>query len=283
MQGGRLMIWLTIACLAVAVAALLFGDNLLGPRQSSESAQPVSGADAAADPPPTVSSAQPDGARIDPVTAGLVTGIFGSDFGPVVLAAGGGRYPHSNGRLDATYLSGNAMAGNWEQPPSTVQACSDGRYWGRFRFEFDEAGFSGRYSRCGGEMTLIWRGWRPRPVQFHNNCPHRIDLYLRWTDQEGVWRANGPWTINSFDDLVLTEERAAGRAPIRATSIRVFAYVLNTATRAVIFEGNERFRVGGVPYPMGQTVLEVGDPMRLSLGCENLVVSARKLDPAGGG
>lgn len=84
--------------------------------------------------------------------AAWMTGTFDSSGGLMTLSPGGGRYADRGGQLQVTRIQGNVMEGIWTQTESGGQ-CADGRYYGKFRFEFREDGFTGTYGYCDKEPT----------------------------------------------------------------------------------------------------------------------------------
>lgn len=71
-----------------------------------------------------------------------------------------GNYVEDNGRISGTML-GNTMNGYWGED-SSARRCDTQRlgtfYWGRTRFVFDGARFSGLWSYCDAEPTTSWSG-----------------------------------------------------------------------------------------------------------------------------
>ena len=96
------------------------------------------------------------------VTAGAfgswMTGNFSSDFGAMTLKPTGGTYPNY-GTIEVTAIEGATMTGIWLQADG--QRCADGRIWGRLRFTFTAAGFTGNWGRCEGGLDGTWNGTRP--------------------------------------------------------------------------------------------------------------------------
>lgn len=90
-------------------------------------------------------------------TAQWMTGTFDSDFGVMSFGPGGGSYDYQGGRLAVSSINGNVVQGRWQQTRSG-HPCPDGGYWGNFRFQFSERGFSGSYDYCGTAAGGSWSG-----------------------------------------------------------------------------------------------------------------------------
>lgn len=89
-----------------------------------------------------------------------MTGTFDSDFGVLTLSANAGSYAYHDGRVSITALSGAAMDGTWEES-SGSHRCADGRYRGRFHFDFSGNGFTGRFGYCDDQPGAgRWNGTR---------------------------------------------------------------------------------------------------------------------------
>jgi hypothetical protein len=88
----------------------------------------------------------------------------------MTLAQSGGAYAYNNGRIRISSVDGNVMTGEWEQSQSS-RRCADGRYYGRFRLEFDRRGFSGGYGYCDAAPTAgEWNGTRPIAASAAPTC-----------------------------------------------------------------------------------------------------------------
>ncbi len=86
--------------------------------------------------------------------AAWMTGTFDSGGGVMQFSPGGGTYEYQNGRMSVTRIEGTVVEGRWEQKLSAGQ-CPDGGYWGRFRLNFTETGFSGVFGYCDEEPHRI--------------------------------------------------------------------------------------------------------------------------------
>jgi hypothetical protein len=92
--------------------------------------------------------------------ASLTTGTFDTDFGMLELSATEGTYSQKNGHVTVTKTNGNIVRGIWEQSTAS-KPCGDGRFWGKFAFTFDAAGFTGTYGYCKGSPNAgPWNGKR---------------------------------------------------------------------------------------------------------------------------
>jgi hypothetical protein len=88
-----------------------------------------------------------------------IIGSYDTDFGHLLLGAGGGRYAYNGGQLTIQKIAGNVVEGTWtETGASTI--CSGGKRSGPFRFVFNEAGFTGHYGNCGEQPNRKWNGTR---------------------------------------------------------------------------------------------------------------------------
>ena len=93
-------------------------------------------------------------------SAALISGTYDSSFGTLTMSPGGGSYDYYGGQVQVASVAGNVVEGIWTQTRAGRQ-CPDGRFYGRFRFSFTEAGFSGSYGYCDEEPgTGPWNGTR---------------------------------------------------------------------------------------------------------------------------
>jgi hypothetical protein len=88
-----------------------------------------------------------------------MTGSFATSEGDIILSPTGGSYDQDSGRLSVTRIAGNVMEGRWREG-SSGRRCADGSYYGRFRFTFTAAGFSGAWGYCDDEPDHPWTGTR---------------------------------------------------------------------------------------------------------------------------
>ena len=98
--------------------------------------------------------------QVGSTTRAEMSGTFNSTFGTLTLSPGGGTYDYQGGQVQVSAVSGGIMEGIWTQTRSGRQ-CPDGRYYGRFRFEFTTTGFTGSYGYCDDPPGAgAWNGTR---------------------------------------------------------------------------------------------------------------------------
>jgi hypothetical protein len=108
-------------------------------------------------PPPPMAGVPP----MDEALPVPIDGTYDTTFGKLTLKGSSGDYSYSDGKVSVSRVQGNWVEGTWEQSKSSRQ-CDDGRYYGRFRFEFTAAGFTGIYGYCGDDpgSANVWDGSR---------------------------------------------------------------------------------------------------------------------------
>lgn len=105
-------------------------------------------------------------ANISSTTAGLggLSHVWNTSEGTLTAGVQGstfrGNYDNDNGRISGA-VSGNVVDGYWGED-SSGKRCAIARlgtyYWGRIRWEFNNNGFTGRYSYCDDEFSGNWNG-----------------------------------------------------------------------------------------------------------------------------
>lgn len=110
--------------------------------------------------PATAASETPNNGAIQKIPmVNMMSGTFETGWGEMRLIGGNGRYDHDGGTIATAKIDGAVAEGTWTQSDSGKK-CSDGRYWGRFRFTFTPTGFTGTWSYCDEPLGGSWEGKR---------------------------------------------------------------------------------------------------------------------------
>lgn len=111
-----------------------------------------------------ISGSKPDANTSTAAGLGGHSHVWNTSEGTLSASANGaafsGTYNNDNGRIGGT-LNGNVLDGYWGED-SSGKRCSVQRlgtfYWGRIRWTFTNAGFSGQYGYCDAQFSGNWNG-----------------------------------------------------------------------------------------------------------------------------